>query len=93
MIGFAALGVSVIGGAAYGAFHRNSPIFGRALGKIESSRKVVALTFDDGVRLDRNAMPELRARIDNRPWMNARCKRDRFRRKSQDDLLERFRRI
>ncbi|MDQ6768894.1 MAG: polysaccharide deacetylase family protein [Gemmatimonadota bacterium] len=48
MIAYAALGVSVIGGAVHGAFHRNSPIFGRALGKIESDRKVVALTFDDG---------------------------------------------
>jgi len=52
MIGFAALGVSVIGGAAYGAFHRNSPIFGRALGKLDSDRKVVALTFDDGPNPD-----------------------------------------
>jgi len=40
--------VSVLGGAVHGAFHRNSPFFGRALGKIESDRKVVALTFDDG---------------------------------------------
>ena len=48
MIGYAALGVSVLSGAVHGAFHRNSPFFGRALGKIESDRKVVALTFDDG---------------------------------------------
>jgi peptidoglycan/xylan/chitin deacetylase (PgdA/CDA1 family) len=48
MIGLAALGISVIGGAVHGAFHRNSPLFGPALGKIESDRKVVALTFDDG---------------------------------------------
>jgi peptidoglycan/xylan/chitin deacetylase (PgdA/CDA1 family) len=48
MIGFAVLGVSVIGGAIHGAFHRNSPIFGPTLGKIPSDRKVVALTFDDG---------------------------------------------
>ena len=48
MIGYAALGVSFLGGAVHGAFHRNSPIFGRALGKIDSDRKVVALTFDDG---------------------------------------------
>ena len=48
MIGYAALGVSVLGGAVHGAFHRNSPFFGRALGKIDSDRKVVALTFDDG---------------------------------------------
>ena len=48
MIGLAALGISVIGGAMHGAFHRNSPLFGPALGKIEGDRKVVALTFDDG---------------------------------------------
>jgi len=52
MIGLAALGISVIGGAAHGAFHRNSPLFGPALGKIESDRKVVALTFDDGPNPD-----------------------------------------
>jgi peptidoglycan/xylan/chitin deacetylase (PgdA/CDA1 family) len=52
MIGYAALGVSVIGGAVHGAFHRNSPLFGPALGRIESDRKVVALTFDDGPNPD-----------------------------------------
>lgn len=52
MIWSAALGVSVIGGVVHGAFHRNSPIFGRALGRIDSDRKVVALTFDDGPNPD-----------------------------------------
>jgi len=52
MIGFAVLGVSVIGGAIHGAFHRNSPIFGPTLGRIPSDRKVVALTFDDGPNPD-----------------------------------------
>jgi len=52
MIGLAALGISVIGGAVHGAFHRNSPLFGPALGKIESPGKVVALTFDDGPNPD-----------------------------------------
>ena len=52
MIGLAALGISVIGGAMHGAFHRNSPLFGPALGKIEGDRKVVALTFDDGPNPD-----------------------------------------
>jgi peptidoglycan-N-acetylglucosamine deacetylase len=52
MIGYAALGVSVIGGAVHGAFHRNSPLFGPALGRITSDRKVVALTFDDGPNPD-----------------------------------------
>jgi peptidoglycan/xylan/chitin deacetylase (PgdA/CDA1 family) len=41
-------GVAVLGGGAYGAFHRNSPLFGRVLGRLPSSEKVVALTFDDG---------------------------------------------
>ncbi|HUR00600.1 MAG TPA: polysaccharide deacetylase family protein [Gemmatimonadaceae bacterium] len=52
MIGYAALGVSVLGGAVHGAFHRNSPLFGPALGRITSDRKVVALTFDDGPNPD-----------------------------------------
>jgi len=52
MIGYAALGVSVIGGAVHGAFHRNSPLFGPALGRISGDRKVVALTFDDGPNPD-----------------------------------------
>ena len=52
MIWSAALGVSVIGGVVHGAFHRNSPLFGRALGRIDSDRKVVALTFDDGPNPD-----------------------------------------
>jgi len=52
MIGYAALGVSVIGGAVHGAFHRNSPLFGPALGRIAGDRKVVALTFDDGPNPD-----------------------------------------
>jgi peptidoglycan/xylan/chitin deacetylase (PgdA/CDA1 family) len=52
MIGYAALGVSVLSGAVHGAFHRNSPLFGPALGRISSDRKVVALTFDDGPNPD-----------------------------------------
>jgi peptidoglycan/xylan/chitin deacetylase (PgdA/CDA1 family) len=52
MIWSAALGVSVIGGVVHGAFHRNSPLFGPALGRIPSDRKVVALTFDDGPNPD-----------------------------------------
>ena len=52
MIGLAVLGISVVGGAIHGAFHRNSPVFGPALGKIENGRKVVALTFDDGPNPD-----------------------------------------
>jgi peptidoglycan/xylan/chitin deacetylase (PgdA/CDA1 family) len=52
MIGFALIGVSVIGGAIHGAFHRNSLLFGPTLGRIPSDRKVVALTFDDGPNPD-----------------------------------------
>jgi peptidoglycan/xylan/chitin deacetylase (PgdA/CDA1 family) len=52
MIVFAALGISVIGGAIHGAFHRNSPLFGPSLGRIDANRKVVALTFDDGPNPD-----------------------------------------
>ena len=52
MIGFALIGVSVIGGAIHGAFHRNSVLFGPTLGRIPSDRKVVALTFDDGPNPD-----------------------------------------
>lgn len=47
MIGYAAVaGVAAV--AAHGAFHRNSPIFGRALGRLPTNDRVVALTFDDG---------------------------------------------
>lgn len=41
----AALGV-------HGAFHRNSPVFGRALGRLPTREKQVALTFDDGPNPD-----------------------------------------
>lgn len=33
---------------SHGAFHRNSPVFGRALGRLPTREKRVALTFDDG---------------------------------------------
>lgn len=33
---------------SYGAFHRNSPVFGRALGRLPTREAQVALTFDDG---------------------------------------------
>lgn len=52
MIWHAALGASVLGGAVHGAFHRNSPLFGRALSRISSKDKVVSLTFDDGPNPD-----------------------------------------
>lgn len=34
--------------AVHGAFHRNSPIFGRALARLPKDRREIALTFDDG---------------------------------------------
>jgi len=34
--------------AAHGAFHRNSPFFGRAMGRLSPPDSRVALTFDDG---------------------------------------------
>lgn len=37
-----------LGLAFYGAFHRNSPVFGRVLGRLSTDAKQVALTFDDG---------------------------------------------
>ena len=44
-----AAAAAAAGTAAYGAFHRNSSVFGRVLHEIPSSDgKVVSLTFDDG---------------------------------------------
>jgi len=47
-----ALGVAIAGGAAHGAFHRNSPIFGRVRTRTVARGKTVALTFDDGPNPD-----------------------------------------
>jgi len=47
MLGLGAAAV-VIGGAAHGAFHRNSPIFGPAIHRLSTHDRAVALTFDDG---------------------------------------------
>ena len=33
---------------AHGAYYRNSPVFGRVLGRLPTTEKHVALTFDDG---------------------------------------------
>ncbi|HEY0243078.1 MAG TPA: polysaccharide deacetylase family protein [Gemmatimonadaceae bacterium] len=43
-----AIGLAVAGGAAHGAFHRNSPVFGAALSELPGTASNVALTFDDG---------------------------------------------
>jgi peptidoglycan/xylan/chitin deacetylase (PgdA/CDA1 family) len=42
----------VAGGAAHGAFHRNSPIFGRPITRLATRDRAVALTFDDGPNPD-----------------------------------------
>ncbi len=52
MIVAAALAVAAIGAAAHGAFHRNSPVFGSALGRLPTNEKIVSLTFDDGPNPD-----------------------------------------
>lgn len=41
-------GIVAAGCYAHGAFHRNSPIFGRVRSRVGGGRPVVALTFDDG---------------------------------------------
>lgn len=49
MIGAAiAAGAAIAGAAAHGAFARNSPLFGRAIGRLPTADRRVALTFDDG---------------------------------------------
>lgn len=48
----AALGLSLIGAAGHGAFHRNSFVFGPVLGHLPTDDKKVALTFDDGPNPD-----------------------------------------
>lgn len=50
-----ALGVAVVGALAHGTYHRNSPIFGPALGRLPAALaagRAVALTFDDGPNPD-----------------------------------------
>ncbi len=45
-------GAVLLGGAAHGAFHRNSPIFGAPITRLRSPARAVALTFDDGPNPD-----------------------------------------
>lgn len=54
MIAAAAAGCVIAGALAHGAFHRNSPLFGRALGRLPraAGARAVALTFDDGPNPD-----------------------------------------
>jgi peptidoglycan-N-acetylglucosamine deacetylase len=54
MIAGLAVGAAVLGGAAHGAFYRNSPIFGRPITRVPAPNGApsVALTFDDGPNPD-----------------------------------------
>jgi peptidoglycan-N-acetylglucosamine deacetylase len=51
ILGIAA-GAIIVGGAAHGAFDRNSPIFGRPITRVRTPDRAVALTFDDGPNPD-----------------------------------------
>lgn len=44
----AAIGLTLLGGATHGAFHRNSKLFGPVLGELPTHGRKVSLTFDDG---------------------------------------------
>ncbi|HEY9228784.1 MAG TPA: polysaccharide deacetylase family protein [Gemmatimonadaceae bacterium] len=48
MIAALGAGAVLLGGAAYGAFHRNSSLFGRPITRLRAVDRAVALTFDDG---------------------------------------------
>jgi len=48
----AAVGLAALGGAAHGAFYRNSRVFGSVLGQLPTDGKRVSLTFDDGPNPD-----------------------------------------
>jgi peptidoglycan-N-acetylglucosamine deacetylase len=48
----AAIGLSLIGGAAHGAYHRNSRMFGPVMGELPTKERKVSLTFDDGPNPD-----------------------------------------
>ena len=43
-----AVGIGAMATAAHGALHRNSPVFGRVIGRLSTAERQVALTFDDG---------------------------------------------
>jgi peptidoglycan/xylan/chitin deacetylase (PgdA/CDA1 family) len=51
IVGFG-VGAVLLGGAAHGAFHRNSPIFGRPITRVARAPRTLALTFDDGPNPD-----------------------------------------
>jgi peptidoglycan/xylan/chitin deacetylase (PgdA/CDA1 family) len=52
MFGALGVGAVLVGGAAHGAFYRNSPVFGRPITRLATDGRAVALTFDDGPNPD-----------------------------------------
>jgi len=66
MIAELGAGAVVIGGAVHGAFHRNSPLFGRPITHLSGAEKSVALTFDDGPNPD--ATPAILDALDVVVW-------------------------
>jgi peptidoglycan-N-acetylglucosamine deacetylase len=48
ILGALAAAGAAAAGLAHGAFHRNSPLFGRPITRAPGEGRVVALTFDDG---------------------------------------------
>ena len=48
----AAIGVTLLGGAVHGMFHRNSRVFASVLGNLPGDGRKVSLTFDDGPNAD-----------------------------------------
>ena len=48
MIAAPAVGAIVLGWLLHGAYHRNSPLFGRVCTRVSGVGKTVSLTFDDG---------------------------------------------
>src|SRR5690349_3754405 len=46
------VGAVLLGGAAHGAFYRNSPVFGAPIRRLATRDRAVALTFDDGPNPD-----------------------------------------
>jgi peptidoglycan/xylan/chitin deacetylase (PgdA/CDA1 family) len=48
MIAAVAAGTAVLGAAAHGVWHRNSPVFGPVLSRLPGAEPVASITFDDG---------------------------------------------
>lgn len=48
----AGIGIGLLGAAIHGAFHRNSVLFGPVMGRLPTTEREIALTFDDGPNPD-----------------------------------------